>query len=477
MFARASLGVITSEWTTLFGPPSTLTKVEALPELSSFAFHSPHASSAVHSPQLSELDVEYVVGAASCLEIDSSDLAPSPDTPGRPDTLREALSVAVSEIANRPLHLEAAIHALAGQFTDERNIELLTIGSSTHDSLMTRVLKAALPNIEIAEANAHHGRDERYDEDCIAIVGMSGRFPQADNLDEFWALLETGLPLHEDIPSSRFKIDDFHDPLGERPNSTGTRFGCFLRNPGLFDHAFFHTSPKEALEMDPLQRMLLMSTYEALQQAGYSPDSTPSTQRSRIATFFGQTTSDWATINEQRGIGTHYISGTNRAFTPGRLNHYFQWGGGYYSIDTACSASSTSIHLASNALLARECDTAIVGGGQLCTVPDMFAGLSSGGFLSSTGACKTFSDDADGYCRGEAVGVVVMKRLSDAIRENDSILAIVRGTARNTNGVHGSIVSPHQPAQEALFRKVLRKSGVHKKDIDYIEVRSCKAAC
>lgn len=273
-----------------------------------------------------------------------------------------------------------------------------------------------------------------------------------------------------------------------------TRYGCFLQNPGLFDNLFFHVSPEEAMQMDPLQRMLLMCTVEALQHAGYS-----SASKSRVSSFFGQTTNDWNTINDQQGPGTFYISGGNRAFAPGRMNHFFNWTGSHYSIDTACSASSTSVHLASNALLRRECDLSVVGGGSLCVIPEMFAGLDNGGFLSPTGGCKTFSDNADGYCRGEAVGVVILKRLDDALRDNGKVLSVIRGTARNSNGsnrtcqnsgrrvpahresswfwltrslIHlDSITYPSAVAQEDLFRTILRQSQIDANDVNFVEVR------
>ncbi|KAK8008332.1 polyketide synthase [Apiospora marii] len=159
-----------------------------------------------------------------------------------------------------------------------------------------------------------------------------------------------------------------------------------------------------------------------------------------------------------------------RSFAPGRLNHYFRWGGGITSIDTACSASATAIHLACHALLSREVDCAVAGGGHVCVAPELYSGLSKGGFLSQTGPCKTFCDEADGYCRGEAVGVVVLKRLEDAVREKDNILAVLRGTARNSNaGAAGSITFPSSAAQADLYRTILRSNGVGPNEISYVE--------
>ena len=245
-----------------------------------------------------------------------------------------------------------------------------------------------------------------------------------------------------------------------------TRYGCFLKNPGDFDNRFFNISPKEALQMDPIQRLLLMVTYEALQAAGYSEE----TKRSRIATFFGQTTQDWWSVNDEVGPQAHYMPSTVRAYAPGKLNHFFGWSGGYTSVDTACTSSITALYEACNSLLSRDCDTAVVGGGQLCVLSDTFSGLSKGSFLSPTGQCKTFQDTADGYCRGEAVGVVVVKRLEDAVRANDNILGVVKGVVKNTNAGGVSITYPKEDAQVDLFNKLLRKTGARPDDINFIEL-------
>lgn len=220
--------------------------------------------------------------------------------------------------------------------------------------------------------------------------------------------------------------------------------------------------------MDPVQRMLLMTTYEALEMAGYADDSEQAPPR--IATYFGQTVDDWKTIQEQQGIDTHFLPAVNRGFGPGRLCHYFKWAGGFYSIDTGCSSSATGICIARDALAKGDCDAAVVGGGTLLTAPEWFSGLGQGGFLSPTGACKTYSDKADGYCRGEGVAVVVLKRLADAVRDKDDVLAVIAGAARNTNAGEGSITHPGAKAQEALYRRVLRQAAVRPREVGVIEM-------
>ncbi|KAL4798587.1 hypothetical protein BDV19DRAFT_386069 [Aspergillus venezuelensis] len=299
----------------------------------------------------------------------------------------------------------------------------------------------------------------------IAVIGMAGRFPDCKSVDELWDLLQQ----QKDIPPTRFDIEEHYDATGQKKNSTTTRYGCFLDSPGLFDNRFFNISPREAAQMDPLHRLFLTTTYEALEMAGYNPDFL-GVEKSRITTYFGQSTDDWKTINEQQGIRPHYLPSTNRSFAPGRVSHHFKWGGGHYSIDTGCSSSATAIHLACNALLSGESDMCAVGGGNICVVPEYFSGFSLGSFLSPTGGCKTFHEEADGYCRGEAVGTVILKRLKDAVAANDNILGVIAATARNSNTGEVSITYPSELAQQKLLEQLLATAGTKASEIGFVEM-------
>jgi iron transport multicopper oxidase len=229
-------------------------------------------------------------------------------------------------------------------------------------------------------------------------------------------------------------------------------------------------TPREATQTDPQHRLALMTAYEALEMAGYAPNRTPSTASHRIGTFFGQTSDDWREVNTGQDVDTYYITGGIRAFAPGRLNYFFKWEGPSYSIDTACSSSSASMQLAYSALVNYECDTAVAGGLSLLTASDPFAGLSRASFLSKTGSCKTFDEDADGYCRGDGVACVVMKRLEDAIADNDNIQAVLLGAVTNHSAEAISITHPHAGTQQRLFRKLLNHTVLHPNDIDYVEL-------
>ena len=229
-------------------------------------------------------------------------------------------------------------------------------------------------------------------------------------------------------------------------------------------------SPREAAQTDPMQRLMLSTAYEAMEMAGIVPGRTPSTKADRIGTFYGQTSDDWREINAAQDIDTYFISGGVRAFGAGRINYHFKFSGPSFIVDTACSSSLAAIQLACTSLQAGECDTAFTGGANVLTNPDIFSGLSRGHFLSKTGSCKTFDNDADGYCRGDGVATVILKRLDDALTDKDPILGIIRGTATNHSAEAISITHPHVGAQEFLFSKVLQDCGVDPHEISYVEM-------
>ena len=229
-------------------------------------------------------------------------------------------------------------------------------------------------------------------------------------------------------------------------------------------------SPREAAQTDPMQRLMLSTAYEAMEMAGIVPGRTPSTKADRIGTFYGQTSDDWREINAAQDIDTYFISGGVRAFGAGRINYHFKFSGPSFIIDTACSSSLAAIQLACTSLQAGECDTAFSGGANVLTNPDIFSGLSRGHFLSKTGSCKTFDNDADGYCRGDGVATVILKRLDDALADRDPILGVIRGIATNHSAEAISITHPHAGAQEFLFSKVLQDCGVDAHDIRYVEM-------
>ena len=476
---RAYIGQV-SPASVVFGPPSTLDTLSQTPEFARVIASPPTPSwCPLYGSHLPPVDDAQILGVSLVLDtypVQRPLYSAHSLTGFLPvGTLGELLRFAVVEIAHKPMRIEETVRTVARalQGTGNSDVVLTIVGSTWDASVVQSIFQQQGQSVydgafkpcpkpfgDNVDSKSSH---------AIAIVGMSGRFPESDTLDEFWRLLETGKTTHQVIPPSRFNVDDFYDPSRSTHNALFARHGCFIKKPGDFDHRLFNISPREALQMDPVQRMLLMTTYEALEMSGYAP-AEGEQPPPRIATYFGQTVDDWKTINEQQGIDTHFLPGVNRSFAPGRLSHYFKWAGGFYSIDTGCSSSATAICLARDALMAGECDAAVVGGGTLLNAPEWFAGLSQGGFLSPTGACKTYSDSADGYCRGEGVAVVVLKRLTDAVRAKDNVLAVLAGASRNGNAGAGSITYPGEQPQAALYRRVLRQAAVRPHDVGVIEM-------
>ncbi|ORY71359.1 uncharacterized protein BCR38DRAFT_416564 [Pseudomassariella vexata] len=305
----------------------------------------------------------------------------------------------------------------------------------------------------------------------LAIVGMACRLPGgADTPERFWELLVDGHDTHTVIPSDRFDLDAHFDPNGERENTVGTKFGNFIAHPGHFDAGFFNMSPREAEQTDPMQRLALVTAYEALEMAGFVPNRTPSSHISRVGTYYGQASDDYREVNASQKVGTYGIPGTERAFGNGRINYFFNFQGPSFNIDTACSSGLAAVHAACSALWAGEADTVVAGGLNVITNPDIYCMLSKGHFLSKTGQCKVWDAGADGYCRGDGVGSVVIKRLEDALTDNDTVLAVIASGATNHSAESVSITQPHAGVQKENYRQVLDRAGVSPLDVNFVEL-------
>lgn len=306
----------------------------------------------------------------------------------------------------------------------------------------------------------------------IAIVGMSCRMPGgATDTEKFWQLLEEGLDVTRKIPADRFDVETHYDAAGKKLNASHTPYGCFIDEPGLFDAPFFNMSPREAQQTDPMQRLALVTAYEALERAGYVANRTRSTNLHRIGTFYGQASDDYREVNTAQEISTYFIPGGCRAFGPGRINYFFKFSGPSFSCDTACSSSLATIQAACTSLWNGDTDTVVAGGMNVLTNSDAFAGLSHGHFLSKTpGACKTWDCDADGYCRADGIGSIVLKRLEDAEADNDNVLGVVLGAATNHSAEAISITHPHAGAQSYLYRQVMNMAGLNPLDVSFVEM-------
>lgn len=469
---HAYAGIVSQDWTTVFAPPTSLAAFCERKQLRSLSRTYPKYPGSLRASHIPGPDIDSVA------ELNS--LSPcAAQRPHRPvyhtgaglssadATFRDVLLGIVSGLASERLPVEDALQQFLESWQPQTAFEIVTFDNSALATTAAAILSKSDDECRTTpSADAALGVSPN-PSDALAIVGMSGRFPESDSLAELWEVLSSGKDCHKPIPDSRFDAEHYYNTAGDGQKGMPARWGCFLKKPGDFDHRFFNISPKEAMQMDPQQRMLLMATYEAMEMAGYSNQGRGA---GRVAAYFGQTTDDWKAINDQQGIETHYLPALNRAFAPGRLSHFFKWDAGFYSIDTGCSSSATCVCLARDALANGECDAAVIGGGSLLTAPEWYSGLGKGGFLSKTGACKTYQQTADGYCRGEAVAVLVLKRLDDALKANDNVLAVIAGAARNGNAGAGSITHPGEEAQVSLYKKVLRQAGITGDDISMIEM-------
>ena len=458
--------------------------------------HAPY-----HAPHLfNRFDVESILETTSA-EIWASYKVNIPVVSSATGTLiwaedfKSLLHAALTEVLIEPIRWDAIGECVTSvlQSIGESKLKLISVATTAEHALCS-VLKPVkqpsdesagslpltypLPNLPIeidyqqmvTSPSMEATPSGRPEKSKIAIIGMSGRFPDAENPSAFWDLLYNGRDVHKVVPPNRWDVKTHVDITGKKKNTSATPYGCWLDNPGMFDARFFNMSPREAPQVDPAQRLALLTAYEAIEQAGIVPDASPSTQKDRVGVFYGVTSNDWMETNSAQDIDTYFIPGGNRAFIPGRINYFFKFSGPSYSVDTACSSSLAAMHVACNSLWRGDIDTAIAGGTNVLTNPDFTAGLDRGHFLSRTGNCKTFDDDADGYCRGEGVGTVILKRLEDALADNDPIQGLILGAYTNHSAEAESITRPHVGAQRAIFEKILNVVGMDPYDISYVEM-------
>lgn len=389
----------------------------------------------------------------------------------------------IFEILTKPIVWDNVVRGVvehAGK-TDARDVNIMGFGVSLPIQQLSTALKKTFSNLSVgvenllpwmtadAEQKKHEPRSSM--QSGIAIVGMSCRMPNgATDTDKFWELLENGLDVHQKIPADRFDVESHHDPTGKRMNTSHTAYGCFIDEPGLFDAPFFNMSPREAEQTDPIHRLALVTAYEALERAGYTPNRTRATSLDRIGTWYGQASDDYREVNTGQEIGTYFIPGGCRAFGPGRINYFFKFAGPSFNCDTACSSSLAAIQAACTALWAADVDTVVAGGLNVLTNSDAFAGLCNGHFLTKTpNACKTWDCEADGYCRADGIGSIVMKRLEDAEADNDNILGVISAAATNHSANAVSITHPHAGHQADLYRQVMTRAGVDPLDVGFVE--------
>jgi amino acid adenylation domain-containing protein len=308
----------------------------------------------------------------------------------------------------------------------------------------------------------------------IAIIGMSGCFPEAEDIDAFWNNLKQGKDCMTEIPSSRWDWKAiFGDPAKE-PGRTNVKWGAFMDGIDEFDPLFFGISPREAEGMDPHQRLLMMHVWKAIEDAGYSAQALSG---SRTAIFVGTGGSGYESLYRRTNPAEGYsFTGFIPSIGPGRISYYLDLHGPSEPVETACSSSLVAIHRGILSILNDQCEMALAGGVNVIINPETQIGLSKAGMLAPDGRCKAFSADADGYARGEGIGILLLKRLSAAERDHDHIYAVIRGSAVNHGGRANSLTAPNPRAQAEVLKQAYQRACVDMRTVRYIEAHGTGTA-
>jgi len=304
----------------------------------------------------------------------------------------------------------------------------------------------------------------------IAIIGVGCRFPGGvDDPAAYWRLLCAGINTRREVPRERWDVDAYYDPDPDAPGKISTRYGSFLDGIDGFDAAFFGISPREAMRIDPQHRLLLEVAWEALEHARVAPNSLAGT---RTGVFAGVMSSEYSKRllgRDYASVDAYYVTGNELSFAPGRISYFLGLRGPCITVDTACSSSMVAVHQACQSLRAGESDLALAGGVSLVVTPELSVALSKTHVMAADGLCKTFDATANGLGRGEGAGMIVLRRLSDALRLGDRILCVIRGSAVNHGGMSGGITVPSGTGQEALLRAAIANARIPPLHVGYVE--------
>jgi thioester reductase-like protein len=338
------------------------------------------------------------------------------------------------------------------------------VGSADRQDILKRAL------LEIKELRAQLAEKDRAASEPIAVVGMSCRFPGgADSPERYWSLVRGAVDAISEVPPERWDSRAYYDPDLTAPGKMYVREGGFLADVDRFDPQFFGLSPREANSMDPQQRVLMEVAWEALEHAAIAPERLRGSQTGVFIGIIGNEYFQMLLQGDPTRLDPFSTVGNLASVASGRLSYFLGTHGPSLSVDTACSSSLVTVHLAMTSLRSGECDLALAGGVTLTLSPVANIALCKMQALAADGRCKTFDARGEGYGRGEGCGVVVLRRLSDAIAHGDRVLALLSGSAVNQDGPSSGLTVPNGPAQQAVIRRALANARVAPAEVDYLE--------
>ncbi len=363
------------------------------------------------------------------------------------------------------------INALADFFTENHTAKLIDILKLNIDRDADKSITSERPVISKEQrlrpkTAAPKGRRSREQED-IAIIGVSGRYPMASTLDEFWENLKSGKDCVVEIPGERWEHEEYFDTERGKKGKTVSKWGAFIDDVDKFDPLFFNISPREAEFMDPQERLFLQTVWHSFEDAGYTRNKLTG---KNVGVYVGIMYGHYQLFGaEESQKGNVMALSSSYASIANRISYYFNFQGPSIGLDTMCSSSLTAIHLACESLKREECLMAVAGGVNVTIHPNKYILLGQGNFAASDGRCRSFGEGGDGYVPGEGVGAVVLKRLKDAIEDRDRIYAVIKSSAINHGGKTNGYTVPNPNAQADIISEAIKKSGINPRSISYIE--------
>ncbi|RBL89851.1 non-ribosomal peptide synthetase [Chitinophaga flava] len=375
-------------------------------------------------------------------------------------------------------------------FFEYRNIsELAAYFAAEHAAFFTPVEKVIIaPDVEaektqqdlplyhtpVTQQSENKNNTTCVPDDAIAIVGLSGRYPGAANIREFWENLKSGTDSITEIPKDRWDIDRYFDERKGKEGKINTRYGGFINGVAEFDPLFFNISPKEAEHIDPQERLFLQTVWEAIEDAGYAASDLSQRAKQhgpvRTGVYVGVMYGEYQLFGPALSTPLNPVAvGASASSIANRISYYCDFDGPSMAVDTMCSSSLTAIHLACRDLQSGEADVAIAGGVNVSIHPNKYLLLSHATFLSSRGRCESFGSEGEGFIPSEGVGAIVLKKLSKAEADGDHIYGVIKATAVNHGGRANGYTVPNPVSQAAVIRDAMNKAGVKASDFSYIE--------